>query len=497
MVGHVILFPFMAQGHITPFIALTELLHRRWPELTITIINTPRNIQSIQSSFPDPIPTIRFRSLPFSPSDHGLPPNTESLAGLPFPQFLYLLIASESLRPQFTQLLHQIITEDGGRVPSCIISDNFLSWTVDIAEKLNIFHSTLITSGTYGTAIAFTLWLHMPKLPAIETQYLSLPDFPEINIHWSQLPRRLFLPDDNFASKYSSFLQRQTLLCFKSNAILLNTVKEFETAGLRMLEKLITGVPLFPIGPLLCQSSPPPSSSLSLSLSLSLSSSSSCVEWLDKHSPGTVLYISFGSQNSINASQMMELAAGLEASEKAFIWVIRPPFGVDVTGEFKLDQWLPEGFEERMREKKQGLLVHAWAPQVEILAHESTSAFLSHCGWNSVLESLSHGVPIIGWPLGAEQFYNSMFLEEVGVCVELGRGNREKMSGIKVERERVKKVVEMVMGGGEKGVEMKKKAMEISGMIRGALMEVDIDGGLGSSLHGLDEFCNLVFSKLD
>ncbi|KAH7662805.1 UDP-glucuronosyl/UDP-glucosyltransferase protein [Dioscorea alata] len=470
MGGHVILFPFMAQGHITPFIALAELLHRRWPELTITIINTPRNIQSIKSSFPDPIPTIRFRSLPFSPSDHGLPPNTESTAGLPFHKFLNLFIASESLRLQFTQLLHQIIIEDGDRLPSCIISDYFLAWTVDIAEKLNIFHSTLITSGGYGTAISFTLWLHMPKLPAIETQSLSLPDFPEINIHWSQLPRQLFVPDDNFVSKYSSFLQRQTLHCFKSNAILLNTVKEFENTGLSMLEKLITGVPLFSIGPLLRQPSPPSS------LSLSLSSSSSCVEWLDKHSPGTVLYISFGSQNSINASQMMELAAGLEASEKAFIWVIRPPFGVDVTGEFKLDQWLPEGFQERMREKKQGLLVHAWAPQVEILAHESISFFLSHCGWNSVLESLSHGVPIIGWPLGAEQFYNSMFLEEVGVCVELGRGNREKMSGVKVERER---------------------AMEISGMIRGALMEVNIEGGLGSSLHGLDEFCNLVFSKLD
>lgn len=404
MGGHVILFPFMAQGHITPFISLAELLHRRWPELTITIINTPRNIQSIQSSFPNSIPTIRFRSLPFSPSEHGLPPNTESTAGLSFPQFLNLFIASESLRSQFTQLLHQIITEDGGRLPSCIISDNFLTWTVDIAEKLNIFHSTLITSSAYGTAISFTLWLHMPKLPAIETHSLSLPDFPEINIHWSQLPRQLFVPDDNFVSKYSSFLQRQTLHCFKSNAILLNTVKEFETAGLRMLEKLIIGVPLFPIGPLLRQPSPPPSSSLSLSLS-----SSSCVEWLDKHSPETVLYISFGSQNSINASQMMELAAGLEASEKAFIWVIRPPFGVDIAGEFKLDQWLPEGFEERMRAKKQGLLMHAWAPQVEILAHESTtSAFLSHCGWNSVLESLSHAVPIIGWPLGADQFYNSM-----------------------------------------------------------------------------------------
>ncbi|KAF2317719.1 hypothetical protein GH714_039657 [Hevea brasiliensis] len=109
---------------------------------------------------------------------------------------------------------------------------------------------------------------------------------------------------------------------------------------------------------------------------------------------------------------MKELAMALEASGKNFIWVVRPPIGFDINLEFRAKDWLPEGFEERIKDSKRGLLVHKWAPQLEILSHKSVSAFLSHCGWNSVLESLSYGVPLIGWPMAAEQFYNVKLLEE-------------------------------------------------------------------------------------
>ncbi|PPS17526.1 hypothetical protein GOBAR_AA03058 [Gossypium barbadense] len=121
------------------------------------------------------------------------------------------------------------------------------------------------------------------------------------------------------------------------------------------------------------------------------------------------LYISFGSQNTVSRSQMMELAIGLEKSWKPLIWVIRPPLGFDLKAEFR-SEWLPEGFEARMKESNQGLLVKNWALQLEILSHKSTGAFLSHCGWNSIMESLSQGVKIIGWPMAAEQAFNSKML---------------------------------------------------------------------------------------
>ncbi|KAM6578923.1 hypothetical protein CsatB_030760 [Cannabis sativa] len=104
---------------------------------------------------------------------------------------------------------------------------------------------------------------------------------------------------------------------------------------------------------------------------------------------------------------MTELGMALEASgNKSFIWVVRPPIGFDINGEFRAEEWLPKGFEERMREPKRGLVVHQWAPQPL---------------W---LESLSYGVPIIGWPLAAELFYNvyKYLEEELGVGVEVGRG---------------------------------------------------------------------------
>lgn len=184
---------------------------------------------------------------------------------------------------------------------------------------------------------------------------------------------------------------------------------------------------------------------------------------------------------------MMALALGFEDSNRPFIWAIRPPTGFKARSEFK-PEWLPERFEERAAEKKQGLVVHGWAPQLEILCHGSTGAFLSHCGWNSMAESLSQGVPMIGWPLAAEQGYNAkMAVEEMGVCVEVSRGVESRLS-----REDVKRVIETVMDEGRKAAEMREKAAEIGEWIRAALTEEE--GRRGSSLAAMDDFVAALLS---
>lgn len=255
-------------------------------------------------------------------------------------------------------------------------------------------------------------------------------------------------------------------------------MEDLETTGLRMLRRIV-GVPVWPIGPLLRPPASPSSSKVDKNF---------VIDWLDLHPPGSVLYISFGSQNTISASQMMELAMGLEASGRSFIWVIRPPVGFDVKSQFRPD-WLPDAFEERVRERKVGILLHGWAPQLEILSHRSTGAFLSHCGWNSVLESLSWGVPIIGWPISADQPFNSkMLVEEVGVCVEVARTN---MESARVDRGEVARVVEMVMGETEKGREMRRRAEEIRKAMMGAWTQ-----GVESSVRGLEEFFRAVGSMI-
>lgn len=205
----------------------------------------------------------------------------------------------------------------------------------------------------------------------------------------------------------------------------------------------------------------------------------------------SVLFVCFGSMNTISAKQMMELAMALEGSEREFIWVVRPPIGHDINSEFRANEWLPSGFVERVEESKKGLIVYDWAPQVEILSHEAVSVFLSHCGWNSVMEALSHGVPILGWPMAAEQFFNCKMLEEsVGVCVEVARGKK-----CEVKHEDILNKIEMVMSDEGKGKEMRNKASSIRDIIRNAIKEED--GYKGSSLQAMDDFLSSAAANTD
>ncbi|CAN6227518.1 unnamed protein product [Urochloa humidicola] len=179
------------------------------------------------------------------------------------------------------------------------------------------------------------------------------------------------------------------------------------------------------------------------------------------------------------ASQMAELAAALDATGRPFVWVIRPPVGFDIDGASQ-DEWLPEGFESRARAANRGVLVRGWAPQLRVLAHRATAAFLSNCMWNSVLESLTHGVPLLGWPLAAEQFYNVKMLEEWGVCVEVARGNLESSA---VDRARVAEALEKVNGDTAESAAMQRRVAEV----RRVLCEAWAEDG-GSSRVAMHEF---------
>lgn len=265
-----------------------------------------------------------------------------------------------------------------------------------------------------------------------------------------------------------------------SSGWLCNSVEEIEPLGFQILRNYLKS-PVWAVGPLI---PPPPANKSSLS-------SDECIQWLNSQKPDSVLHISFGSQNTISPTQMMELAMGLELSGKPFLWVIRPPFGFDINGEFR-SEWLPEGFEERVKKDKQGILVHKWAPQMEILNHESTGGFLSHCGWNSVLEGLREGIPMITWPLAAEQTYNSkMLVEEMGVALELTRGLEGKVS-----KGEVKTVVELVLerGNENRGLEMKMKAVDAGKKLRDAMREDEKMGFKGSSIKAMDDFVDSLVS---
>ncbi|KAK1289761.1 Crocetin glucosyltransferase 3 [Acorus calamus] len=471
---HALLFPFMAQGHIIPFIELAKLIHHR-RRCTVTVVSTPANVRALTSSFPS-TPTFRLVPLPFVPTHHSLPSTSESSDTLPTHLFSRLLHASLSLRPAFSALLLDILSSSAAPSRLCVISDVFTSWATEVADALGAHHAVFTTCGGYGTTAYFSLWQHLPHART-DAEEFSVPGFPDsFRLRRSQLSS--YIREADGADEWSAVLRPAIATSLESKSMLCNSVEEVETTGLRLLRNY-TGLCVYAVGPLLPFQGDKKSSYKRAGKAHGISVDA-CLEWLDAHPPNSVLYISFGSQNTISARQMMELAKGIEASGKAFIWVIRPPVEFDIGGEFQ-KEWLPEGFEERARQHARGVLVRDWAPQLEILSHASTGAFLSHCGWNSALESLSRGVPLIGWPLASEQFYNSMMLEEeLGVCVEVARGKE------------VERVVREVMGE-ERGAEMRRRAAGVRGLLEEAMREGDGEAK-GSSLRAIDEFLEVALS---
>ncbi|KAL9995274.1 putative UDP-glucuronosyl/UDP-glucosyltransferase, UDP-glycosyltransferase family [Helianthus debilis subsp. tardiflorus] len=491
---HIIMLPFMAQGHLIPFLELAHHILNHNPTFTITIVNTPLNIHYLRSAttnHPSPPSQLHLKPLPFNSSDHHLPPNSENTDGLPLTQIIKLFHASAALEQPFRKFIHDVVVSEK-RNNVCIVSDIFMGWANDVAKSFNILNYSFTTGGAYGTAAYCSIWLNLPhrSLSGGTHDEFWVPGFPESS-RFTITQLHQFLRAADGKDEWSRFFQVQISLSLKSNGWLCNTVEEIEPLGLEVLRNYIK-LPVWCVGPLI------PFKMLKKNLGSDTGvigprsgkqpgiRPEQCIEWLDSCATGSVLYISFGSQNTIGESQMMELAKGLEESKRPFIWVIRPPIGFDLKGDFRAE-WLPNGFKDRIG--KQGLVVHNWAPQLEILCHRATGAFLSHCGWNSVMESLSQGVPIIGWPMAAEQGYNAkMLVEEMGVCEVLTRGVHSRIA-----KEEVSRVVNLVLDkseGGE-GEDMRKKASKLGDLIRAS-----VEDNKGSSYRAMDEFLTSAISGI-
>ncbi|KAJ1294504.1 hypothetical protein BS78_01G151400 [Paspalum vaginatum] len=405
---------------------MARLLVGELPDATVTLVSTPR----LHS-------TIRFHALPFAPGDHGLPAGCESTSSLTVPAFITLFEAFETLQPAFEEYVSGLRRESGGEAGICIVADPFVSWTVDVARRHGCKHAVFVSCGAFGTAIFHALWNHVPEMPFGSDGMLRLPEHPEVVLHWSQLSLDFLLRGD-LRDRWTAYYHRVIRYGHRTDDVLANTVEEVEPTRLAKMRRAACKVPVWPIGALVRGDDS----------GVSSQADDGVLRWLDTQPPSSVLYISFG---------------------------------LETTGPFR-DEWLPERFEARARAGNRGLVVRGWAPQVRILAHGATGAFLSHCGWNSVLESMAHGVPVVGWPLAAEQFYNVwMLAEEWGVCVELARGNLVESSA--VERSKVAEVVETVMGDTVVSAAMRRRVLEVQEVMKSAWRQ---DGG--SSRTALHEF---------
>jgi hypothetical protein len=198
-----------------------------------------------------------------------------------------------------------------------------------------------------------------------------------------------------------------------------------------------------------------------------------CVAWLDAQPPASVVLLCFGSMGgSFPAPQVSAIAAALERSGHRFLWVLRGPVPAGSHSPYpsdaNVDELLPEGFLERTKDR--GLVWPTWAPQKAIIAHAAVGGFVTHCGWNSILESLWHGVPMAPWPQHADQHMCAFQLVSVvgaavGMEVNRKRGNF-------VEAAELERAVRSLMGdGSEEGRRAREKAAEMKAACRKAVAE--------------------------
>jgi UDP-glucosyl transferase 73C len=197
------------------------------------------------------------------------------------------------------------------------------------------------------------------------------------------------------------------------------------------------------------------------------------LQWLDSWPEKSVIYVCLGSLNRVTPKQLIEFGLGLEATNRPFIWVVRKAYRWR-----EVEKWLLEdGFEKRIKER--GFLVRGWVPQVLILSHKAIGAFLTHCGWNSTLEGICAGVPLVTFPMFADKFYNEKLIVQliesgvkVGAEVSVQLGDEDKFGdGVQVNRENFKEAIEKVMGDGEGKNERRERAMKYADMAKKAMEE--------------------------
>ncbi|KAK9677633.1 hypothetical protein RND81_11G156900 [Saponaria officinalis] len=234
---------------------------------------------------------------------------------------------------------------------------------------------------------------------------------------------------------YNNDSANQALKC---KNLIFNTFDDLEG---QVLEGIKTKIPnLCTIGPLslLCQQSNLQDFGSSL-----WEEDTSCLTWLDKRSPNSVIYVNYGSLAILTKARLEEFAWGLANSKQYFLWVIRNDL---ISGESRI---LSDDYVEEIRER--GLVI-GWCPQEKVLKHPSVGGFLTHCGWNSTLESITEGVPMVCWPFFADQQTNCFYAcEEWGIGAKIGEGE--------LKRGRIEEVVREMMVG-EKGNTIREKTMK-------------------------------------
>lgn len=402
------MLPFPAQGHIKPMLCLAELLcHHAGNH--VTFVNTHHNhrrLTNLQDDLSSRYPTLHFESI----SD-GLPED-HPRGGLN--DIVNLIWSIQDVtKPLFRDMLRRSCESNGQRRPppvSCVITDGIMSFAVDAAVELQM---KVIVFRTFS---ASSLWAYFCLPKVIETGEIPFTD-KDMDKPVTSIPgmenvlRRRDLPSITRVDKVDhpvfKFFINETLAMTRASGLIINTFEKLEAPMISELASFVSKI--YTIGPLhallrsVIKDYSPPSSS---SNGLLWREDRDFLHWLDTQPLKSVVFVSFGSLVQFTPNQMLEFLHGLLNSDTGFLWVIRPD---SVTGKDE------SGHVLRELKGKTGVKgrICSWAPQEEVLAHPSIGGFLTHSGWNSTMESIYAGQPMICWPMLADQQVNSRCVSDV------------------------------------------------------------------------------------
>ncbi|XP_009590752.1 UDP-glycosyltransferase 74B1 [Nicotiana tomentosiformis] len=442
---HVIFVPYPSQGHINPLLQFAKRLSSKGVKATLA--TTKYTVKSINS------PNISVEAISDGFDESG------------FSQAQKADVYLKSFKENGSTTLSELVTNNKNSTHpiSCIVYDSFLPWALDVAKKHGIDGAAFFTNSATVCAVFAHIHYKTFSLPAKieENEPLLLPGLP--CLYPIDVPG--FIREPESYPAYLAMKMSQFSNVENADWIFDNSFQELEGEIAREVSEIW---PARLIGPMV------PSSYLDgriegdkgYGASLWEPLSEECLKWLKTKPSKSVIYISFGSMVSLTPKQMEEMTYALIDSNMSYLWVVRE------TEKCKL----PKRFIESTNGK--GLIV-SWCNQLETLANQAIGCFVTHCGWNSTLEGLSLGVPMLAMPQWSDQMTDAKFIDEIWKI-----GVRPKLDkfGI-VRKEELLFCLKEVMGG-ERSYEIRRNAREWKNLAKKA-----ISGG-GSSDKSINEFVN-------
>ncbi|KAK9285154.1 hypothetical protein L1049_024339 [Liquidambar formosana] len=338
-----------------------------------------------------------------------------------------------------------------------LVVDMFCTSMIDIAHQLGLPSYLFFTSS--AAFLGFLLYLPT-RYDQVGTEFKESDPESIIPSYVNPVPTDA-LPSFAFNKDgYASFSGHARKFR-ETKGIIVNTFAELESHALNSFLDDQTP-PVYTVGPLLDLKGQGNSQS-------NRAHRDKIIKWLDDQPQSSVVFLCFGSLGCFGAAQANEIAVALERSGHRFLWSLRQP---PPQGEFAMpsdyanfEGILPEGFLERIGGR--GMMC-GWAPQVEVLAHKAIGGFVSHCGWNSILESIRCGVPLVTWPMYAEQQINAFEMaRELGLAVGMKVDYRTG-GGDVVKADEIETAIGRLM---EHDGEVRKRVKEMGEKSRMALVE--------------------------